>query len=261
MGRRFGGKVVLVVGGGSGMGCAAAKAFAVEGARLAVGDIDCAGGQKTVRAIEESGGEAIFARCDTRSEEDCRALVEQVMTRFGKLDILFNSAGVACAARTVVSATEEEWDRTMDVNAKGVYLICKYAIPAMSSLEGGCVINTASVWGLVGATDVAPYCAAKGAVVLLTKAMALDHVKENIRVNCICPGSVDTPMLRGEMEALGGAQSAKQAYERKHPMKRIAEPLEIANAVLFLASDDASFITGVALPVDGGRMAGEVVVF
>lgn len=254
-------KVVVVVGGGSGLGRAAARLFAEAGGIVVVGDIDGEAGENTVLDIQTTGGEARFVACDVRRESDCQSLIQVTVENYNGIDVVYNSVGVACAARTVVSTSEQEWDLTMDTNVKGVYFVCKYAIAEMAKHGGGSIVNTASVWGLVAGTDVAPYCAAKGAVVLLTKAMALDHVKDNIRVNCVCPGSVDTPMLRGEMEALGGVDKAMPAYEKKHPMGRIAQPEEIAKAVLFLASDDASFITGVALPVDGGRMAGEVVVF
>ena len=144
----------------------------------------------------------------------------------------------------------------MDVNMKGVYLMSRYAIPHMTDNGGGVIINTASVWGLVGGNGAAAYCASKGAVVLLTKAMALDHARQGIRVNCICPGSVDTPMLRAEMEALGGVEKALPKFAAKHPLNRISTPEEVAEAALYLASDAASFITGVSLPIDGGRTAG-----
>lgn len=254
------GKVGIVIGGSSGSGCATAELFSEEGAKVVIGDANELGGNRVVERIKKRGAEATFVPCDVRREVDCEHIVSETVRRYGHLDILFYSAGVACAARSVVTTSEEEWDLTMDVNAKGVYLMAKHAVPVMAKQGGGAIVNTSSVWGLVAGTGVAAYCAAKGAVVLLTKAMALDHAKDNIRVNCICPGSVDTPMLRGEMESLGGVEKAMPAYIAKHPLKRIAQPNEIARAVLFLVSEDSSFITGVALPVDGGRMAGEVVV-
>ncbi len=254
------GKTAIVVGGASGSGRAAAQVFASAGAKVVIADINETMGASSIAEVTKGGNEGLFVVCDIRCSDQCANVIQTAKREYGGIDVLFNSAGLACAARTVINASEEEWDRTIDINVKGTFLMCKHAVPAMIESGGGSIVNTASVWGLVAGMDVAPYCAAKGAVVLLTKAMALDHAKDNIRVNCICPGSVDTPMLRGEMEALGGVEKAMVAYKRKHPMGRIAQPEEIAKAALFLASDEASFITGVALPVDGGRMAGEVVV-
>ncbi|GAB4480886.1 MAG: hypothetical protein Kow0088_22770 [Anaerolineales bacterium] len=169
--------------------------------------------------------------------------------------MLFNNAGVIYIDKTVVNTPEEVWDETIDINLKGTYLMSQAAIPAMVQGGGGVIINNASVFGLVGGFGAAAYCAAKGGVVLLTKAMALDHASQKIRVNCICPGSVDTPMLQGEMEDLGGVEQMKSVFASKHPMNRIASPEEIARVVLFLASEESSFITGAAIPVDGGRTA------
>jgi len=250
------GKVALITGGNSGIGRATAILFAEEGARVVIAARNEARGNETVEAIARAGGEAIFVACDVRRAEDCRKAVEATIEAFGRLDILFNNAGVIYPGRTVVDATEEEWDHTMAVNVKGAYLMSKYAIPWMIKSGGGVIINTASVWGLVGGKGAAAYCASKGAMVLLTKAMALDHASQNIRVNCICPGSVDTPMLRQEMEELGGVEKLRPTFEAKHPLGRICTPEEVAKAVLYLASDDSSFVTGASLAIDGGRTAG-----
>ncbi len=166
-----------------------------------------------------------------------------------------NNAGIVYRA-TVVDTTEEEWDDTMDTNAKGAYLMSKHAIPWMIKNGGGVIINTASYYGLVGGKEAAAYCASKGAMVLLTKAMALDHAAQNIRVNCICPGSVDTPMLEQEMEELGGVEKLRPLFAAKHPLGRICSPGEVARAALFLASDDSAFVTGSSLVIDGGITAG-----
>jgi len=250
------GKVALITGGNSGIGRATAILFAEEGARVVIAARNEARGNETVEAIARAGGEAIFVACDVRRAEDCRKAVGATIEAFGRLDILFNNAGVIYPGQTVVDTTEEEWDHTMAVNVKGAYLMSKYAIPWMIKSGGRVIINTASVLGLVGDKGAAAYCASKGAMVLLTKAMALDHASQNIRVNCICPGSVDTPMLRQEMEELGGVEKLRPTFEAKHPLGRICTPEEVAKAVLYLASDDASFVTGASLAIDGGRTAG-----
>ena len=253
-------KVAIITGGSSGIGRAAALLFAREGAKVVVAARNEARGQATVEDIARTGGQALFVPCDVTQAGDCQRVVQSAVEAFDRLDILVNNAGVIFPDRTVVNTSEEEWDQTMDVNVKGVYLTSRYAIPHMTDNGGGVIINTASVWGLVGGNGAAAYCASKGAVVLLTKAMALDHARQGIRVNCICPGSVDTPMLRAEMEALGGVEKALPKFAAKHPLNRISAPEEVAEAALYLASDAASFITGVSLPIDGGRTAGEVVV-
>jgi NAD(P)-dependent dehydrogenase (short-subunit alcohol dehydrogenase family) len=181
--------------------------------------------------------------------------VQQTVGELGGLDILFNNAGIIRRA-SVVETTEEEWDRVMAVNVKSVFLLSKYAIPVMAQAGGGVVINTASGWGLVGGRKAAAYCASKGAVVLLTKAMALDHCEQNIRVNCICPGDTDTPMLRDEARQLGESEEDFLTEAAQRPLQRIGKPEDIAQAALYLASDASSFVTGTSLVVDGGGLAG-----
>jgi NAD(P)-dependent dehydrogenase (short-subunit alcohol dehydrogenase family) len=249
-------KVAVITGGNSGIGRATAMLFAREGARVVIAARNEARGNETVADIAQAGGQALFMPCDVRKAADCQRVVAGTIEAFGRLDILFNNAGIIYPDRTVLDTTEEEWDNTMAVNVRGIYLMSRYAIPPMAESGGGVIINTASVLGLVGGGGVAAYCASKGAVVLLTRAMALDHAPQNIRVNCICPGSVDTPMLEGEIEALGGVEKARPVFVAKHPLNRISTPEEIARAALYLASDDASFVTGICLPVDGGRTAG-----
>ncbi len=249
------GKVALITGGASGIGRATALLFAREGAAVSVVDIDQAKGQAVVKEIVEEGGRAIFVHCDVTQAADCQRAVQQTVEELGGLDILFNNAGIIRRA-TVVETTEEEWDRVMAVNVKSVFLLSKYAIPIMAGAGGGVIINTASGWGLVGGRKAAVYCASKGAVVNLTRAMALDHGEQNIRVNCICPGDTDTPMLRDEARQLGEPDERFLAQAADRPLRRVGRPEDIAQAALYLASDAASFVTGTALVVDGGGLAG-----
>jgi NAD(P)-dependent dehydrogenase (short-subunit alcohol dehydrogenase family) len=249
------GKTALITGGSSGIGLATAIEFAREGAKVVIGARDPERGLQAVEQIARSGGQATFVVCDVRKADDCRAAVEMACNAYGRLDILFNNAGLIYVDRTVVNTTEDEWAATMEINVTGTFLMSKYAVPRMAESGGGAIINNASVFGLVGGAGVAAYCAAKGAIITLTKAMAIDHAAENIRVNCICPGSVDTPLLKDEMEALGGEALQRPKFAARHPLNRISSPEEIARSVLFLASSDSSFITGAAIPVDGGRSA------
>jgi NAD(P)-dependent dehydrogenase (short-subunit alcohol dehydrogenase family) len=228
--------------------------FAQEGARVAITGRNEARGQKMVEEIEQAGGKAIFIRSDVRFAEDCCRAVEETLQAFGRLDILFNNAGVLYP-NTVPDCTEEEWDRTLDTNLKGTYLMSKFALLAMIAQGSGVIINNASGWGLVGGDAAAAYCASKGGVVLLTKAMAIDHGRQGIRVNCICPGDVDTPMLPEDAQRRGMKWEEYLADATNRPMGRIGKPEEIAKAALFLASDDSSFVTGAVLAVDGGGTA------
>lgn len=252
---RLAGKVALITGGASGIGRATALLFAREGAAVSVVDVDEAGGRAVVQEIIEAGGRAIFVRCDVTQAADCQRAVQQTVEKLGSLDILFNNAGIIRRA-TVLETTEEEWDRVMAVNVKSVFLLSKYAIPIMAQAGGGVIINTASGWGLVGGRKAAAYCASKGAVVNLTRAMALDHGEQNIRVNCICPGDTDTPMLRDEAQQLGEPYEKFLAEAARRPLQRIGRVEDIAQAALYLASDASSFVTGTVLVVDGGGLAG-----
>jgi NAD(P)-dependent dehydrogenase (short-subunit alcohol dehydrogenase family) len=251
---RLEGKVALITGGNSGIGQATAVLFAREGARVALTGRDEARGRQAVEAIAAGGGQALFLRSDVRFADECRRAVAATLDRFGRLDILFNNAGVFYP-KTVVDCTEAEWDLTVDVSLKGAYLMSKYALPGMIAQGSGVIINNASGWGLVGGEAAAAYCAAKGGLVLLTKAMALDHARQGIRVNCVCPGDVDTPMLPADAQARGQKWEDYLASAADRPMGRIGQPEEIARAVLFLASDDSSFMTGATLVVDGGGTA------
>jgi NAD(P)-dependent dehydrogenase (short-subunit alcohol dehydrogenase family) len=250
-------KVVLITGGASGIGRAAALLFSREGATVAIVDIDETKGQAVAQNIVDSGGKAVFLRCDVTNSVDCRSAVDRVLKEYGKISVLFNNVGIIRRA-SVVDTTEEEWDRVMATNVKSVFIFSKYVVPVMAEAGGGVIINTASGWGIVGGAKAASYCASKGAVVLLTKAMALDHGPQNIRVNCICPGDTETPMLIGEARQLGIPREEFLEEAKQRPLQRIGKPEEIADAVLFLASDAASYVTGTALVVDGGGLAGTV---
>lgn len=252
---RLAGKVALVTGGASGIGRATAVLFAKEGASVAVVDVDQSGAGAVADSIAREGGHAIPVHADVTRAADCEAAVARTVEAFGRLDILFNNAGIVRRA-SVVDTTEEEWDRVMAVNVKSVFLLSRTAIPVMARAGGGVIINTGSGWGLVGGRRAAPYCASKGAVVNLTRAMALDHADQGIRVNCVCPGDTDTPILREEARQLGEPVDRFLEDSARRPMGRLGRPEEIAEAVLFLASDAASYATGAVLVVDGGGLAG-----
>lgn len=252
---RLANKVALITGGTSGIGRTTAVLFAKEGARVAITGRNEMRGLAVVEEIEAASGTAIFIRSDVRSAAECRQAVEQTLQTFGRLDILFNNAGVFYP-NTVPNSTEEEWDLTLDICLKGTYLMSKFALQAMLAQKSGVIINNSSGWGLVGGNAAAAYCAAKGGVVLLTKAMAIDHGPQGIRVNCVCPGDVDTPMLPEDARRRGMKWEDYLATASDRPMGRIGKPEEIAAAVLFLASDEAHFITGAVLAVDGGGTAG-----
>ena len=247
-------KVALITGGASGIGRATAILFAREGAAVAIADINAGLGQSIVAEIESAGGRAVFIPCDVTRSEDCRLAVEKTVATFGGLHILFNNAGIIRRA-DVVQTTEEEWDRVMAVNVKSVFLMSKYAIPYMEQAGGGSIINTSSGWGLKGGGNAVSYCASKGAVTNMTRAMAIDHGARNIRVNAICPGDTDTPLLRDEARQLGQPECDFLAESANRPLGRYAQPIEIARSVLYLASEAASYVTGTALVVDGGGLA------
>ena len=249
------GQTAIVTGGSSGIGLATALLFVRQGANVVIAARDPQRGRQAMQQLSAAGGNALFVACDVRHVADCQHVVKTALDAYGRMDILFNNAGVIYVDRTVVDTTDQEWTDTLDINMNGTFFMSRSAIPHMAEAGSGVIVNNASVFGLKAGAGVAAYCAAKGAIVMLTKAMAIDHAAQHIRVNCICPGSVDTPLLRDEMVALGGSEQMRPKFAARHPLNRIASPEEIAHAVLFLASDDASFITGVALPVDGGRSA------
>ncbi|TQR19158.1 SDR family NAD(P)-dependent oxidoreductase [Psychrobacillus vulpis] len=248
-------KVVVITGAASGIGLATAKLFSHLGASVALIDINEEQGKKVTNEINIKDGNAKFYNCNVTLSADCEATAQKIEDDFGKIDVLFNNAGVI-RRKTVVDHTEEEWDLVLDVSLKGAFLLSKYIIPIMEKNGGGSIVNTGSGWGLKGGDLAASYCAAKAGVVNLTKAMAIDHGKQNIRVNCICPGDTDTPLLRDEAKQLKHDEDsflASSAVDR--PLSRIGTPLDIGKGVLFLASDMASWVTGTVLTVDGGGLA------
>jgi NAD(P)-dependent dehydrogenase (short-subunit alcohol dehydrogenase family) len=249
------GKVALITGGASGIGRATALFFAREGAAIAIADVNADAGRQVADEIIEAGGRAFFELTDVTGSADCRRFVERAIREYGRIDILFNNAGIIRRA-TVLDLSEEDWDRVMAVNVKAIYLLSRVVVPHMQKAGGGAIVNTSSGWGLAGGAKAAVYCASKGAVVLLTKAMAIDHGAQNIRVNCICSGDTDTPMLREEARQLGVENRRFFAGSAMRPLGRAGTPEEIAQSVLYLASDASSFVTGTALVVDGGGLAG-----
>lgn len=248
-------KVALITGGNSGIGKATAILFAKEGARVCITGRNEKRCEEVVKKITDSGGQAIYTIADVRFSDECLRTVESTMNAFSRLDILFNNAGV-WFPNTALDCPEEEWDLTIDINLKGTYLMSKFALPHMIAQKSGVIINNGSGWGIVGGNEAVSYCASKGGVVVMTKAMAIDHARQGIRVNCLCPGDVETPMLSEDASKRGMSWEeyhAQAIVER--PMGRMGLPDEIAKAALFLASDDSTFMTGATLVVDGGGTA------
>jgi NAD(P)-dependent dehydrogenase (short-subunit alcohol dehydrogenase family) len=248
------GKVALITGAASGIGLATAKCLAEAGARVALLDINESKGKEAAVEIENSGENAKFYRCDVTSNSDCKSITQEVYREFGRIDILFNNAGVI-KRKNIVELSEEEWDVVLNVNLKAIYLLSHHVIPYMAKGGGGSIINAGSGWGLKGGPNAAAYCAAKGGAVNLTRAMAIDHGKQRIRVNCVCPGDTDTPLLHDEAAQLGEASEKFMKKAADRPLDRIGLPEDIANAVLYFASDISSWVTGSILVVDGGGLA------
>ena len=247
-------KVALITGGSSGIGEATASLFAKEGAKIAITGRNEKRGNAVTEQITKNGGHAVFISSDVRKSSDCQLAVDEILRAFDHIDILFNNAGVFYP-HTTLDCSEEEWDEQIDINLKGTFLMSKAVLPHMVQRRSGVIINNSSGWGIVGGDAAVAYCASKGGVVLLTKAMAIDHGRQGIRVNCICPGDVDTPMLPEDARMRGMKWEDYLAGCSNRPLGRIGTPDEIAKAALFLASDDSSFMTGAALVVDGGGSA------
>lgn len=251
---RLADRVALITGATSGIGRATALLFAREGARLVLTGRSDARGGEVVAEIRAAGGKATYLRSDVCREADCRAAVEHTISEFGRVDVLFNNAGVFFA-NTAVECSEQEWDAQVDTSLKGAFLMSKHALPHMIRQRRGSIIHNSSGWGIVGGDRAVAYCAAKGGLVLMAKAMAIDHGRQGIRVNCVCPGDVDTPMLPEDAKLRGLDWQKYLEGCANRPLGRIGTADEIAKAVLFLASDDSSFVTGAAIVVDGGGCA------
>jgi NAD(P)-dependent dehydrogenase (short-subunit alcohol dehydrogenase family) len=251
---KLSGRVAIVTGAASGIGRASAMVFAAEGARVMTADIDEPGGRETVARILERGHEAAFARVDVSSETEIKRVAEETAARWGRIDILFNNAGIVLV-KPLEETTEDEWDRLMSINVKAAFLAIKHVVPHMRRNGGGAILNTGSIASFTGQLGTPVYSASKGAIALLTKSLALDYGRDRIRVNCLCPGITDTPMLR---EHLGhGAQGEARIRERlsRVPLGEILQPEDVARAALYLVSDDSAGITGVMHVVDGGLLA------
>jgi len=246
------GKVAVVSGAASGIGRAVAELFAARGARVLAADIDAAG-ERVARDIESRGGAVSFVQADLTDAADCEAVASAALELHGGIDALINCAGVIRRA-AVTETSESDWDRIMAVNVKSVFLLSREVIPLMAERGGGAIVNVASGWGLAAGPRAAAYCASKGAVVQLTRAMAVDHAAQGVRVNCVCPGDVDTPMLRQEAAELDRAAEDFLRDAAARPAGRVGSPAEIAETIWYLAGDSAAYLTGVALVVDGGGL-------
>lgn len=246
------GKVALITGAASGIGRATSRVFAREGARLVLADVAEAGGQETLRMVADAGGDAIFVRTDVAKAAEVDAVVAKAVETFGRLDCAFNNAGIAGAAKLTHEYSEEEWGRVLAINLTGVWLCMRAEIAQMLKQGGGAIVNTSSIMGLTGAIRVPAYTAAKHGVAGLTRAAALEYGRHGIRINAVCPAPIYTPMLMGAFEK---RPDIERRYARSEPMKRLGQPEEVGEAVAWLCSERASYVTGVPMPVDGGYMA------
>lgn len=250
MENKFKNKVAIVTGGSFGIGRATVLAFAKRGAKIVIADWK--ENQETMDLIENLGGEAIFVKCDVSKSDDVKSLVEKTIVTFGQIDFAFNNAGIEGISAPVQDCTEENWDKTIAINLKGIWLCMKYEIPEMLKKGAGVIINCSSVAGLIGFQSSPAYVASKHGVIGLTKTAALENAKTGIRVNAVCPGIIKTPMID---RVTRNNEEIEKQFTNMEPVGRMGQPEEIANAVIWLCSDEASFVTGVAIPVDGGFVA------
>jgi NAD(P)-dependent dehydrogenase (short-subunit alcohol dehydrogenase family) len=251
---RLAGKVALITGGGTGIGKAVALAFAREGAKVAVAGRRLEKLQEVAEEIKAQGGDGLAIACDVARAKEAEAAVQQVAERFGLLNVLVNNAGVL-SATTIEGIAEEEWDRLMSINLKGPFLVSRAALPSFRKAGGGAIVNVGSILGLVAMKDRAAYCASKGGVTMLTKAMALDHAQDKVRVNCICPSIVETELLKGLFGANEQGQALRDSRIASIPLGRMGRPADVAELAVFLASEESSWLTGAAIPLDGGLSA------
>lgn len=254
MSQSLAGRRAIVTGAGGGIGRATAALLAERGAAVVLADHNVERGKAAAQEISGNGGRGVFVACDVSTEEDCRHVVQTAVDEFGGLDFVFNNAGIIRRS-TVCEITTEDWDLVMAVNVRSIMLMSRYAVPVLAAGGGGGIVNTGSGWGISGGGRAISYCASKGAVVNMTRAMAIDHGPDGIRVNCVCPGDTDTGMLEDEARQLGADRAAFFAEAADRPLQRIGKPLDIAQTVAFLASDEATFISGAVIPVDGGGTA------
>lgn len=246
------GKVALVTGGGSGIGRASGLAFAREGAKVVVADVKVKGGEETVKMIKDAGREAIFVKANVSNAFDIENLINTAISKYNRLDFAHNNAGIEGASASTMDCTEENWDRVIDINLKGVWLCMKYEIPVMLRQGGGAIVNTSSVAGLVGFRNMPAYCASKGGIIALTRVAALEYAASGIRINAVCPGVIRTPMVE---RVTGGKPEAEAPFIGLEPVGRMGTPEEVAETVVWLCSDKASFVTGHPMVVDGGLVS------
>ena len=254
MGERLAGKVVIITGASTGIGKAAAFLFAENGAKVVIADVNRVDGEKVAEAIRANGSESMFVSTDVTNPEHIQEMVERTLEKFGRIDVLYNNAAVNHFGKAV-DTTLDDWNRVFSINVTGVFLCCKGVIPTMQAQGGGAIVNTSSSAGLVGLRNLATYTASKGAVLQFTKNLALDYAADHIRVNALCPGVTATEMTMRIIEDDPDPVAARARFDRVIPRGTMAEPIEIARVALFLASDESSYMTGAAVPVDGGYTA------
>jgi meso-butanediol dehydrogenase / (S,S)-butanediol dehydrogenase / diacetyl reductase len=259
MDKKLSGKVALITGGTAGIGAATARLFAQEGARVAITGRNADAGAEVASLIEQAGGEALYIRCDVRQPDDCQWVVDETLRRFGQIDILFNNAGIVPMG-TVLEISLETWQDAFSTNVSGVFYMCKMVLPHMIERSQGVIVNNASDWAILGGQGAAAYCATKGAVAQLTRCLALDHARQGIRVNAVCPGDtyVDRWKSKWQVQDDAELQARLDKLGQDFPLGRVGTAEEIGRAVLFLASGDSSYMTGQMLVVDGGNTAGGV---